>query len=65
MKGCEAWNALCAAGTKVDQCLKNPPAVGVPTTYNTKADIDVSREGAVTAALCCVPLLCGGPCTCF
>jgi copper transporter 1 len=40
MKGCEAWNALCAAGTKVEQCLKNPPAVGVPTTYNTKADID-------------------------
>lgn len=41
MKGCEAWNALCVSGTKVEQCLSNPPAVGVPTTYSTKADIDV------------------------
>ena len=41
MKGCEAWNALCAAGTKVEQCIKNPPTAGVLTTYQTKADIDV------------------------
>ena len=45
MKGCEAWKALCAApGTAVAQCTSPGPAPNVPTTFQTKADIDVRRR---------------------
>lgn len=42
MYGCEAHNALCTNTTKVQQCLQPGVAPNVPTTFQTKADIDVS-----------------------
>lgn len=43
MKGCEAWKALCLpADSKVAQCKEPGAAPNVPTTYQTKKDIDVS-----------------------
>lgn len=50
MKGCEAHDALCGAGTVVQQCLANPAMPGVLTTFQTKGDIDVR---AALRMLCC------------
>lgn len=43
MNGCEAHNALCGDGTVVQQCLEPGAAPNVPTTFLTKANIDVRR----------------------
>jgi hypothetical protein len=54
MNGCEAHNALCGNGTVVQQCLEPGAAPNVPTTFQTKANIDVRRDAA---AACVVRVL--------
>lgn len=44
MKGCEAYTALCAAGSTVPACTAPGPLPGLVTTYDAKAAIDVSRR---------------------